>query len=529
MSLPDLPDDIDALKALLAARQAQLVEAEARVGELEDLVASQTAADARRTAEIEYLKLTIAKLQKLAFGRKSEKYDHQLDQLELRLEDLIADEAATPLAMAGDKVATRAQPVRKPLPDHLPRETRTHRPESDACAQCGSAMTYLGEDVAEQLEYVPASFKVIRHVRPKFACTCCEHIAQAPAISRPISRGIAGPGLLAHVLVAKYADHLPLYRQSVMYAREGVELNRSTLAGWVGQSAALLRPLVDAVARHVMAATKLHADDTPVPVLAPGKGVTKTGRLWVYVRDDRASGDATPAAVWFTYTPNRQGIYPQTHLAAFHGTLQADAYAGYDAIYQTGRVVEAACWAHARRKFHDLHEARPNDFNKEALKRIAELYVVEAEVRGKPPDERSRYRQANAKPLIDALHAWLSEMLATLSKKSDTSKAILYALNRWPALTRYLDDGHLEIDNNAAERALRGVALGRRNYLFAGADTGGERAAAIYSLIGTAKLNGVDPEAYLRHVIGVIADHPVNRVDELLPWALADQLPKYDR
>lgn len=379
-------------------------------------------------------------------------------------------------------------------------------------------MKQLGEDVAEQLEYVPASFRVIRHVRPKLACSCCDHIAQAAAPSRPIERGIAGPGLLAHVLVAKFADHLPLYRQSVIYAREGVELDRSLLAKWVGRTAALLQPLVDALRRHVMAATKLHADDTPVPVLAPGNGKTKTGRVWVYVRDDRASSDATPPAVWFAYTPDRKGIHPQQHLESFNGTLQADAYGGYQAIDETGRVAEAACWAHARRQFYELHAARPNALNTEALERIGALYKVEEQIRSKPTDERRAHRQARARPLLDQLHAWLSATLETLSRKSDTSRAILYALNRWEAHTRYCDDGRLEIDNLPVERALRGVAIGRRNYLFAGADSGGERAAAIYSLIGTAKLNGFDPEAYLRAVLARIADHPINQVENLLPW-----------
>jgi transposase len=379
-------------------------------------------------------------------------------------------------------------------------------------------MKSLGEDVAEQLEYVPASFRVIRHVRPKFACVCCDHIAQAPAPSRPIERGLAGPGLLAHVLVSKFADHVPLYRQSVMYAREGVELDRSLLAKWVGHAATLLQPLVETLRRHVMSATKLHGDDTPVPVLAPGNGKTKTGRLWVYVRDDRASADTTPPAVWFAYTPDRKGIHPQQHLESFNGTLQADAYGGYQAIYGSGRVTEAACWAHARRQFYELHAARPNALNTEALERIGALYRIEETIRGKPPDERRAYRHEHARPLLDGFHAWLTTILETLSRKSDTSRAILYALNRWEALTRYCDDGQLEIDNLPVERALRGVAIGRRNYLFAGADSGGERAAAIYSLVGTAKLNGIDPEVYLRFVLGRIADHPINRVEELLPW-----------
>ena len=436
-----------------------------------------------------------------------------------------ADDAEAEREMPAADQAPRKRAARKLLPEHLPRDEQRYLPPDEACPSCGGKLHQLGEDVAEQLEFVPASFRVIRHVRPKLACGCCDAIVQAPAPSRPIARGIAGPGLLAHVLVAKFADHLPLYRQSVIYAREGVELDRALLASWVGAASALLRPLVDAIRKHVLAGTKLHADDTPVPVLAPGNGKTKTGRLWTYVRDDRPAGDNTPPAVWFAYSPDRKGIHPQSHLAQFKGVLQADAYAGFNALYENGDIHEAACWAHARRKFHDLHAARPSPLTTEALRRIAELYRIEAEIRGKPPDQRKSVRQTEACPLLDDLERWLRTSLEKLSRKSDTAAAILYALNLWPALTRYCDNGAIEIDNSAAERALRGIAIGRRNYLFAGADSGGERAAAIYSLIGTAKLGGVDPEAWLRHVLANIAEHPVNRVGDFLPWNCAAQLP----
>jgi transposase len=511
LNLADLPNDIDALKALLLAQQ--------------QVVAGLTEQLNTRAVEIEHLKLQIAKLRRMQFGRKSEKLDHQIEQLELQLEDLQADEGEAAREMPAADQAPRKQSVRRSLPDHLPRDEKMYPPPCEACPACGGGLHPLGEDVAEQLEWVPGSFRVIRHVRPKLACKCCDTIVQAPAPSRPIARGIAGPGLLAHVLVAKFADHLPLYRQSVIYAREGVELERALLANWVGAASALLRPLVDAIRRHVLAGAKLHADDTPIPVLAPGNGKTKTARLWTYVRDDSACGDTTSAAVWFAYTPDRKGIHPQTHLANFKGVLQADAYAGFNALYVDGTIQEAACWAHARRKFHDLHAARPSAITTEALRRIAELYVIEAEIRGKPPHERQQVRQQRSRPLLDDFDSWLRATLDKLSRKSDTAAAILYALNLWPALLRYCDNGIIEIDNSAAERALRGVAIGRRNYLFAGADSGGERAAAIYSLIGTAKLNGVDPEAWLRHVLTHIADHPVNRVDDFLPWNCTAQLP----
>lgn len=505
-----LPDDIDALKALVLAGEALAAELRSQL--------------VTRAVEIDHLKLQIARLRRMQFGRKSEKLDSQIEQLEFKLEELQTEEAAAETKAPPPK-ATRQPSTRKPLPAHLPRQTETHLPETESCPECGSDLAYLGEDVSEQLEYVPASFRVIRHVRPKLACTGCDHIAQAPAPSRPIVRGLAGPGLLAHVLVAKFCDHLPLYRQSVIYAREGVDLDRALLADWVGASSALLDPLIEAIRRHVMAGAKLHADDTPVPVLAPGNGKTKTGRLWTYVCDDRPAASTVPPAVWFAYTPDRKGEHPQSHLKKFAGTLQADAYAGFNALYQTGRIQEAACWAHARRKFYDLHVARPSTVTAEALRRIGELYAIETTIRGKPPDERRRIRQQQAKPLLADFEAWLKATMVPLSAKSDTTAAILYALNRWAALTRYCDDGVLEIDNSAAERALRGVAIGRRNYLFAGADSGGERAAAIYTLVGTAKLNGIDPEAYLRHVLGCIADHPITRVEELLPWNVAASLP----
>ena len=413
------------------------------------------------------------------------------------------------------------KPARRPLPASLPRVTKIHAPKQVTCPDCGGRLRPLGEDVSEMLEYVPGHFEVIRLVRPKLSCPVCERIVQEPAPSRPIDRGLAGPGLLAHVLVSKYADHLPLYRQSEIYEREGLELDRSTLAGWVGGASAALAPLVEQVHRYVMNAGKLHGDDTPVPVLAPGNGKTKTGRLWTYVRDDRPAGSEAAPAVWFAYSPDRKGEHPEHHLSSFQGILQADGYAGFNHIYEKGAIQEAGCWAHVRRKFFDLQQAHASALAAEAIGRIGQLYGIEAEIRGRSPAERRDIRQVRAGPLLDSLRQWLEANLARLSKKSDTAVAIRYALGRWTALTRYCGDGALEIDNNAAERAIRAVALGRKNYLFAGSDAGGERAAAIYSLIGSAKLNGLDPQAYLRDVLERIADHPINRIAELLPWNIS--------
>lgn len=525
-----LPDTIDALKALLSAKSAQIdaFEKERTAWVLErDALRQDKHSDKE---EIARLTLLLATLRRMVFGQKSEKIIHQIDQLQLELEELHINQGERAQQVESAQApAARPAPQRRPLPDHLPRDVHEHLPNETACPDCGGAWQRLGEDISEVLEHIPARFRVIRHVRPRLACRCCDRMAQAPAPSRPIARSFAGPGLLSHVMVSKYLDHQPLYRQCQIAARENVDLSESTMGDWVGSVHSLLRPLIDALQRHVFAADKLHTDDTPIKVLAPGTGKTREARLWVYARDDRPSGDMTAPAVWLRYSPNRQGIHPQTHLKDFTGILQADAFAGYNKVYASGRVLEAACWAHARRKFYDIHVKDATPITTHVLAKVATLYKIESEIRGQPPDARQRARQTHAEPIVTALRAWLREQLPTVSRKSKTADAIGYAMNQWQALTRYLNDGRIEIDNNTAERALRGVALGRKNFLFLGSDAGGERAATMYSLLGTAKLNGINPEAYLRHVLSVIADYPVNRVDELLPWNLMPQTLTRDR
>ena len=498
----NLPDDIAALKQIIAGLTCDAVVAQ---------------------AEIAKLKFQLARYRRAEFGRSSEKLAQDIAQLELAIEAVETDQAerlaAQPPVVAAliEATAEAQKPARRPLPEHLPREEVAH-PAPCTCPGCGGTLRKIGEDVTETLDYVPGRFKVIRHVRDKHACRSCDTVVQAPAPNHPIARGRAGAGLLAHIVVSKYDDHLPLYRQAEIYAREGVELETSTLSGWVGATTAALAPLTKLLVADVMASETLYGDDTPVPVLAPGSGRTKTGRLWTYVRDERPFGGARrPAAVFF-YSPDRKGEHPRAHLEPFTGVLHADGYAGFNGLFETGRISEAGCWAHVRRKFFDVHAAIASPIAKEALDRIGQLYAVETTINGAPPVQRQQQRQLKSKPIAEALAAWAEQTTPKLSRKSELAAAVRYMRARWTALTCCFEDGRLGLDNNPAERALRGVAIGRKNYLFAGSDAGGRRAAAMYSLIETAKLNGVNPQAYLADVLARIADHPAKRVAELLPW-----------
>jgi transposase len=529
-----LPDDIAALKATLLAalERADVAEAEAAVAR-----ARQSDAEALVARQ----QLEIEKLRREIYGPRSERTRRLLDQMELHLEELEAAATEDELQAEKDAAKTttvpafvRKRPARKPFPEHLPRE-RVVVAGPATCKCCGGArLSKLGEDVTETLEVIPRQWKVIQHVREKFTCRDCEAISQAPAPFHVVPRGWAGPNLLAMVAFEKFGQHQPLNRQAERYTREGVPISLSTLADQIGACCTALDPLFKLIEAHVFAAERLHGDDTTVPVLARGK--TDTGRAWVYVRDDGPFGGPAPPAAVFYYSRDRTGAHPQGHLARYRGVLQADAFGGYTKLYEPNRepgpVTEAACWSHARRKFFVLADLAQNARRRAqgktpsfvspmalaAVRRIDALFDIERAVNGKPAAERLAARREHSSPLVAELHTWMQQERARLSRHDDVAKAIDYMLKRWAAFTRFLDDGRICLTNNAAERALRGIALGRRSWLFAGSDRGGQRAAKMYSLIVTATMNDVDPQAWLADVLARIAEHPIHRLDELLPW-----------
>ncbi|WP_299593486.1 IS66 family transposase [uncultured Tateyamaria sp.] len=471
---------------------------------------------------IEKLKHQLAGQNRHRFGVRSE----SLDQLNLTFaeDEAIAEaveEQAKPETPTAEAKAPR-QHSRKPLPDHLDRHDEVLSPGED-CTRCGGRLKTLGEDVTEELEYVPGRFIVNRIVRPRKACSSCDAIVQSPLPSRPIERGRPGPGLLAHVLVSKYADHLPLYRQSQIYAREGIDLDRSTMADWVGRSTALLEPLADEIGRIVRRGDALFADDTPVKMQAPGNKKTKTARVWTYVRDERPWSGSSPPCAWYQFTVDRKGEHPVSHLAGYTGRVHADGYSGFNGLFGDDKADEMACMAHVRRKFVDVFASQGNAIAEEAIRRIAELYAVEKDARSKSPDARVALRQSRAKPIFDNLEAWLHAQLPKISGKSPLAQAIRYALGRMPKARPYLQNGRLELDNNTAERAVKPVAIGRKNWMFAGSEGGGKAMAIAFTLIETAKLNDVDPQAWLTWVLAQIADHKITRLGELLPWRYAAQ------
>jgi transposase len=486
---------------------------------LHQLVRDMAAVVSHRDGEIERLQAIIKQLQRAQFGRRSERLDP--DQLALGLEDLDSDIGRAEASHAHVVVEGKdGRPRRKPLPDHLPRQEVILDIETEVCPDCGGALHSIGESVAEMLDWVPAELRVMRIRRPKYACRACETVVQAPAPDRPIASGLATPALLAQVLVSKYCDHTPLYRQSQIFARHGVDLERSTLAGWVGGACWWLEALHERLSRNVFAADHLFADDTPVPVLDPGRGRTKTGRLWVYAREQRGWAGPDPPAAVYVFAPDRKAERPASHLERFKGVLHVDGYAGFERLTGSGDIVLAACWAHTRRKFYEVAEAENTPAAHEALRRIAGLYAVEAQVRGQSPALRLAARRELSRPQVDTLRVWLEAQLPLLPGRGKLAEAMRYALSRWASLTRFLQDGRIELDTNPVERAIRPVALGRKNHLFAGSDGGGARWAVVCSLIETCKLNGVEPYAYLRDVLTrMVEGHPNNRLDELLPWA----------
>jgi transposase len=540
-SAGDLPDDIDALKAALLAANDRAAQFEAELA-----FAKAKASDDQ--ALIAHQQLQIAKLTRELYGQHSERSVRLLDQMELAFEEL--ESSASEDELAAERAAakttnvvafTRKRPARQPFPEHLPRE-RVIEPGPSTCQCCGSArLRKLGEDITETLEVIPRQWKVIQHVREKFTCRDCEKISQAPAPFHVIARGWAGPSLLAMILFEKYGQHQPLNRQAERYAREGVPLSLSTLADQVGACCAVLAPLIERIEAHVFAAERLHGDDTTVPVLARGK--TDLGRCWVYVRDDRPFGGPAPPAAMFYYSRDRGGAHPVQHLAGYAGILQADAYSGYNKLYEAerrpGPIIEAGCWVHVRRPFFLLADIEANarrtaegktagvisPLALEAVRRIDKLFEIERSINGHSAERRRAMRQEVSAPLIADLDAWLHEHRPKLSRGNDLARAMDYILKRWAAFTLFLDDGRVCLTNNAAERALRGIALGRKSWLFAGSDRGGQRAAALYSLIVTAKMNDIDPQAWLADVLTRIAEHPARDLDALLPWTWRPTAP----
>ena len=490
-------------------------------------------------AEIERLKQQIAGLQRNRFGRRSERLDDEafqqgvedleqslaeqeakLDAVQSSAEKLAADAAARPHPRRSEP----AQRNRGALPAHLPRVEVLIDVADKVCPCCGGTLHVIGEDRAEMLDYVPAQLRVRVTRRPRYGCRACEEaVVQAPAPERPIDGGMATEALLAHVLVNKYSDHLPLYRQAQIFARQGVTLDRSTLCNWVGRACWWLAPLHELILGSVLTSPKVFADDTTLPVLDPGRGKTKTGRLWCYAVDNRpCCGPGHPAAAYM-YSEDRKGEHPALHLRRFRGLLQVDGYAGF------GRLVAdnadnapqlAFCWAHVRRKFYDIHVATRSPLAEQALRRIAALYEIEADIRGTPAENRQSVRQQRSRPLVEAMHTWLTEQLECISGRSTLAQAIRYALNHWGGLILFLDDGRLELDTNTVERAIRPLALGRKNALFAGSDNGGRHWATVASLIQTAKLNDIDPLAWLTDVLERIVSGRTRRheLDTLLPW-----------
>ena len=515
MHVDELPADPEALKALVIGAHARLAEERAH----------HTAEVAKITADRDRLRTIIAALQRHRFGPRSERLDP--DQLALGLEDIEQSVAA----LEEEHARKDPRPARAPasprkanrgaLPAQLPRVEQLVDVASTSCPCCAAQMTRIGEDVAERLDIVPASLRVLVTRRPKYACRACPGtVVQADAPARLIEGGLPTEALIAQIVVSKYADHTPLYRQAQIYARQGIELDRSTLCDWVGRAAWWLRPLHERLLVHLRASTKLFADETPAPVLDPGRGRTKTGQLWAYARDDRPWAGPTPPAVAYVYAPDRSAAQVINHLQGFTGVLQVDGYGAYRKLAQTSAVTLAFCWSHARRRFYEIAKPGGAPIATEALARIAELYAIEAGIRGRDAGQRRASRQEKTKPLLDALEPWLREKLATVMQSSPIADAIRYALKHWQGLCRFLDDGRIEIDSNTVERAIRPLALTRKNALFAGSDGGGQHWAIAASLIETCKLNAINPQDYLADILQrLVAGHTIDRIDELLPWA----------